>query len=167
MMDQVQELESILGFLDDVGIPVHQRELGSTTFLPGLELGPGCIYVDYPKLKYPGDMLHEAGHLAVTPKATRQVVGTDQLQLPWPPDGEELGAVLWSYAAARHIGLPLPVIFHPQGYKDDSAWLIEMFETGHYIGLPFLEWTGLCMGPKRAEEQGLPAFPHMLKWLRD
>jgi hypothetical protein len=160
-------LSQILDFLQEIGIAVHDRELDQATFLPGLELGPSCIYVDYSKLKYPGDLLHEAGHLAVTPLATRQMVGTGQMAEPWPTEGEEIGAVLWSYAAARHINLPLSVVFHPHGYKDDSAWLIEMFESGQYIGLPFLEWAGLSLGPQRAQPQGVPPFPHMLKWLRD
>ena len=166
-MDQVQELQPILDFLQQIGIPVEECELDDATFLPGLALGPGRIFVDYRKLKYPGDMLHEAGHLAVTPAPTRQIVGTPDLPLPWPPEGEEIGAVLWSFAAARHIGLPLPVVFHAGGYKNDSDWLIEMFEGGHYIGLPFLEWCGLCLGQQRAGPAGVPAFPHMLKWLRD
>ncbi len=166
-MEQAQALQTILGFLQQIGMPVEACELDEATFLPGLALGPGRIFVDYAKLKYPGDMLHEAGHLAVTPAATRRIVGTPDLPQPWPPEGEEIGAVLWSFAAARHIGLPLPVVFHAGGYKNDSDWLIEMFESGHYIGLPFLEWCGLCHGQERAGEAGTPAFPHMLKWLRD
>jgi hypothetical protein len=166
-MDQAIEIAPILGFLAEIGIPVHPRELGADTFLPGLELGAGCIYVDYPKLKYPGDLLHEAGHLAVTPAQQRHAVGSASLELPWPTDGEEIGAVLWSYAAALHIGLPLEVVFHPHGYKNDAAWLIETFAAGQYIGLPFLEWAGLGFGPQLAQARGVAAFPEMVKWLRD
>lgn len=162
-----EALAKILTFLKKIDIPVIERSLSDTTFLPGLDLGPGCIYVDYLKLKYPGDMLHEAGHLAVTPGTQRRAIGSPELEQPWPPKGEEIGTVLWTYAASLEIGLPLNVVFHPDGYKNDSAWLIETFESGAYIGLPFLEWAGLCYGPQRAQDLGTSAFPAMIKWVRD
>jgi hypothetical protein len=161
------DLEKIEAFLAHIGIGLHRRTLPDNTFLPGLELDRTGIFLDVEKLKYPGDILHEAGHLAVAPASQRDAIGTDQLVLPWPTEGEEIGAVLWSFAAARYIGLPLEVIFHPNGYKNDSDWLIEMFESGTYIGLPFLEWAGLALSAPRAEAVGVPPFPHMLRWLRD
>jgi hypothetical protein len=160
-------LTQIMAFLAEIGIAVVPRTLGDDTFLPGLALGPCCIYVDESKLLYPGDLLHEAGHLAVTPASQRQSVGSPALELPWPTDGEEIGAVLWSYAAALHIGVPLELVFHPNGYKNDANWLIETFQAGNYIGLPFLEWAGLAYGPQRAADQGLPVFPQMVQWLRN
>ncbi|BBB59712.1 hypothetical protein UNDKW_1439 [Undibacterium sp. KW1] len=160
-------LDKVLNFLDRIGIAVIERELQHATFLPGLDLGPGCIYVDYSKLKYPGDMVHEAGHLAVTPSANRALIGSDQQDKDWPPQGEEIAAILWSLAVARELDLPLDFVFHPNGYKDDSSWLIETFESGNFIGLPFLEWAGLSLGAVRAEKEGKPAFPHMLKWMRE
>ena len=150
-------LPKILGFLSEIDIPVHEKPLPADTFLPGLELGPGCLYVDYAQLKYPGDLLHEAGHLAVTTSEQRALIGTDAIQQPWPTDGEEIVAILWSFAAARHIDLPLEIVFHPNVYKGYSDWLIESFESGTYIGLPLLEWMGLT------ESQ---AFPKMKQWLR-
>lgn len=159
-------LEKIQAFLTEIGIGLHPQTLPDDTFLPGLALHRSGILVDYQKLKYPGDILHEAGHLAVTPASQRQAIGTDQLELPWPTHGEEIGAVLWSYAAARYLDLPLEMVFHPNGYKDDSAWLIESFSAGSYIGLPFLEWAGLALGPVRASAEGVAAFPHMVRWLR-
>ncbi len=161
------QLTQILAFLADIGIAVIPRTLGEATFLPGLALGPACIYMDAAQLRYPGDLLHEAGHLAVTPAAQRHAVGSPALELPWPTDGEEIGAVLWSYAAALHIGLPLEVVFHPHGYKNDAQWLIETFQAKNYIGLPFLEWAGLGFGPEQAAKQGMPVFPQMAKWLRN
>jgi hypothetical protein len=164
MNDNLLKIEA---FLTHIGIGLHRRILSHDTFLPGLELDRTGILMDEGKLSYPGDILHEAGHLAVTPASQRHAIGTDQLVLPWPTEGEEIGAVLWSFAAARHIGLPLEVIFHPHGYKNDSEWLIEMFESGTYIGLHFLEWAGLALSAPRAAAAGVPAFPHMLRWLRE
>ena len=160
-------LDKVLRFLDSIGISVIERELEHATFLPGLDLGPACIYVDYDKLKYPGDMVHEAGHLAVTPSVNRALIGSELQDKDWPPQGEEIAAILWSLAVARELDLPLDFVFHPNGYKDDSSWLIEMFEAGNFIGLPFLEWAGLSLGAVRAEKEGKPAFPKMLRWMRE
>lgn len=59
------EVKKVLFFLNEIGIEIIEKEL-EATFLPGLDLGPNCIYIDYSKLLYPGDILHEAGHIAVT-----------------------------------------------------------------------------------------------------
>lgn len=160
------EVEKVLLFLDEIGINVIEKEL-DTTFLPGLDLGPNCIYLDHNKLLYPGDILHEAGHLAVTTASERNQVGTNEIAPDWPTQGEEIAAILWSFAALKHLQLPLEFVFHPNGYKKESDWLISNFSTGNYIGLPLLEWMGLCLGNERAEKEKKPAFPAMLKWLRD
>lgn len=163
----MSELRSILAFLDEIGVPVVERDLGEETFLPGLALGPDCIYADYPRLKYPGDLLHEAGHLCVTTGDQRRKIGTEELEQPWPTDGEEIAAVLWSYAAALHIGIEPEVVFHPHGYKNESEWIVRNFREGNYIGLPFLEWAGLALGPQRAQAAGTKPFPHMINWKRN
>lgn len=160
------DVKKVLLFLNEIGINSIEKELGDT-FLPGLDLGPECVYIDYNKLLYPGDILHEAGHLAVTTSTERKLVGTNKISPKWPTQGEEIGTILWSFAAAKHLQLPLEFVFHSNGYKNDSEWLISNFKEQNYIGLPFLEWIGLCLGNERAEKEGKPAFPTMLKWLRD
>lgn len=42
------------------------------TLLAGIAIREGVIIVDAEKLSYPGDLLHEAGHIAVTPAHKRQ-----------------------------------------------------------------------------------------------
>ena len=73
--------------------------------------------------------------------------------------GDEMAAIAWSYAACMHLGLPLAVLFHDSGYKGDAAWLAQTFSQGHYIGLPILEWKGMCTSG------GDAPFPHMQHWL--
>ena len=163
---QTEDTRKILSFLEAIGIPVVEKELTGPTFVPGLALGPGCIYMDREKMLYPGDLLHEAGHLAVAEARDREKAGTAGMRPNWPDDGEELGAILWSYAALTHIGIAPQVVFHPHGYKKDSEWLIQTFSEGKYMGLPFLEWIGLTYGEKKAQELGQKPFPAMLKWLR-
>lgn len=160
------EITKVLHFLNEIGIDVIEKEIG-TTFLPGLELGPNCIYVDYDKLLYPGDLLHEAGHLAVTTSSNRKIAGTAEISAEWPSQGEEIAAILWSFAALNHLQLPLEFVFHPDGYKNASDWFISNFSSGNYIGLPFLEWAGLCYTEEQAAKEGKKPFPAMKKWLRD
>ena len=160
-------IEKITGFLQEIGIELIEKKDLSDSFLPGVELGPGCIYINYDELKYPGDLLHEAGHLAVTTSQQRLLIGTEELEKPWPTDGEEIAAVLWSYAAAQHLDLSLDILFHENGYKGEAEWLKNSFSGGNYIGLPFLEWAGLAYGPKLAAEKNTETFPKMVKWMRD
>lgn len=166
IQNQSSELEKVLTFLNEIGIDVVEKELESS-FLPGLELGPNCLYIDFEKLLYPGDILHEAGHLAVTTSAEREIAGTDKMASDWPSQGEEMGAILWSFAAAKYLQLPIEFVFHPNGYKNESEWLISNFTNENYIGLPFLEWIELSLGKERATKEGKESFPKMLKWLRD
>ncbi|MGM8363771.1 hypothetical protein ACSV4D_17805 [Flavobacterium sp. ARAG 55.4] len=161
------EIERVLIFLESITLKVIEKKLDTTTFLPGLALGPNCIYVDFNQLKYPGDLLHEAGHLAVTDSDTRKSIGTDKLSEEWPTQGEEIAAILWSYAALTHLNLDPSFVFHPDGYKGNSEWFITNFTNRNYIGLPFLEWLGLTLDPDRASKEGKEAFPVMQKWIRD
>lgn len=57
----------IADFLTEIGIEIGLARLSEPTFLPGILIDGGKILVDEEKLAYPGDLLHEAGHLAVVP----------------------------------------------------------------------------------------------------
>jgi len=56
----------IADFLADIGIKVASVSISRKTFLPGILVESGRILVDETQLTYPGDLLHEAGHLAVS-----------------------------------------------------------------------------------------------------
>ena len=154
---QQQTVHTIVTFLKTIGIAVKQQKLAKDTFLPGLSVVGNSVLIDPEQLKYPGDILHEAGHIAVTDPTTRSLIGTDNMDANWPTDGEEIAAILWSFAACKHLDLPLETVFHAAGYKGNSAWLINAFTTKNYMGLPLLAWMGLCT---------TEAFPKMKQWLR-
>ena len=134
--------------------------LPDKTFLPGLDIRYGAIVVDEEKLAYPGDILHEAGHIAVSEPEARKAPTLA------PTDGEEIATLAWSYAALRHLDLAPDIVFHPDGYKGGSQSLIENFSAGCYLGVPLLQYYGLTVEPKFAAERGVEPFPHMLRWLR-
>jgi hypothetical protein len=65
MTDQ-DAFELIRRFVESIDLSVQEQTLPHPTFLPGLELISNGIAFDPARLLYPGDLLHEAGHLAVT-----------------------------------------------------------------------------------------------------
>ncbi len=152
--------ERLAAFVRHVGIEVRPAALPEPTFLPGLDIRHGAILVDEARLSYPGDILHEAGHVAVAHPDERV-----QPQLA-PEPGDEMATLAWSYAAARHLDLPLDVLFHPDGYKGGSSALIENFSAGRYVGVPLLQYYGMTLEPREAAGRGVEPFPHMLRWLR-
>lgn len=159
-------LKKILVFLDEIGINVIEKELPDATFLPGLALKAETIFVDYKKLKYQGDFLHEAGHIAVTSIKNRPLIGSDKMPADWPTQGDEMVAILWSFAAAKHIDIPLDFLFHSEGYKGSSEWLIETFSDENYIGLPFLQWLKMAHSNDEVSKNEKLAFPVMKNWIR-
>ena len=163
----MQHLPAILTFLQEIGIETDFHSLErETTFLPGLQIRRGTLVIDVDRLEQEGDVLHEAGHLAVVPSELRSQLHHDITTHDTQADGHELAAILWSYAALKHLHLAPQVVFHAAGYKGESEWLIQAFEVDqNYIGLPLLEWKGLTYGTEKAAQSTVAPFPNMLKWV--
>jgi hypothetical protein len=151
----------ILAFLDEIGIPVRIGHLTDGSFLPGMAVRAGCLCVDPGRFFHPGDLLHEAGHIAVTEPGLRP--GLDAVA---DDPGEEMAAIAWSYAASVAIGLAPHILFHPAGYRGGSAAMIDNFTNGRDVGVPLLEWFGMTMSPRSARRDGGPLYPQMRRWLR-
>jgi hypothetical protein len=151
-------LDRMLDFLTSIGLPVRETSFEQPGFLPGLLIDKGELLLDRARLLYPGDVLHEAGHIAVTVAAERPLLGANVTENHPEKEGEELAVLLWTYAACQHLGIPPVVVFHPDGYKGSSKWLIERFTTGQYMGLPLLVWMGMTT---------TEGFPAMTRWLRE
>ena len=156
-------LNRITRFILDIGIQIRESELSQQTFLPGIAVDHGVILVDESRLLYPGDLLHEAGHLAVISTEKRRQAEGDFSKKA----SEEMMAIAWSYAALVHLGLEPSVVFHEGGYKGWSGTLIENFTNGRYIGVPMLQWVGLTVDERRAKEMAIKPYPCMIKWLLD
>ncbi len=143
-------------FLQSIGIETRFEPVSTDAFLPGISIENGIVSIDLDQLKYPGDVLHEAGHIAVTPAPQRASITLNATENDPQAMGQEIATIVWSYAALKAIGLPENVVFHPHGYKGCSDWHIDNFTTGNYVGLPLLKWMGMTDD----------AFPKMLRWLR-
>lgn len=159
-------LNKILAFLEQIKIKVIEKELPNETLLSGLELESDNIFVDYNKLKYQGDFLQAAGLIAVTSKNNRILIGSKKNAPDWPTQSDKMSAILWSFAAATFIKIPLDFLFHKNGYEGSSEWLIETFSDGNYIGLPFLQWSKMAYSNEEVLKNGKQAFPAMKNWIR-
>jgi hypothetical protein len=138
-MRDEEHLPAILGFLDAIGIRVRVDCFEGEGFLPGILLADGGMLFDPSRVLGAGDLLHEAGHLAVVPARWRGRVGRDAdaslraIQVrddepPPPVAAWEAMAIGWSFAAAVHLGIPPEVVFLEGGYLTDRA--------GDYTFLP-------------------------------
>lgn len=161
-MNEREPYEAILGFLVNIDIPVREEPIDEETFLPGIYLDRGTLVIDRDKLAYPGDILHEAGHIAVmAPSIRAQLVkdaGADK--------GEEIAAHAWSYAAALACGIPPETVFHDHGYQGSGSHIASIYKEGAWPGVPLLAWYGLTEMPGPNRQETDPVFPEMKAWIR-
>lgn len=148
-----REAALVIGaFLKQVGIDLRVAPVSGTQFLPGIVLEDGAILIDPSVPCHPGDLLHEAGHLAVVPAEARAMMGAVD-----DNGGDEMAAIAWSVAACRACELDLEVLFHPAGYKGGSDNMIADWSSGQPFGVPLLAWYGMTSAEM---------FPAMTRWLR-
>lgn len=153
-----------LQFINEIGIETEFRKVNEDEcFLPGLLIESGKIIIDADKLKYQGDLLHEAAHIAVVPAAERKSLYGYSIAERKDGPAEEMMAIAWSYAACIHLGIDPAFVFHPHGYKEGAQAIIENFRQGKYIGVPVLQWLGMTSTSASDNK----VYPAMIKWLRD
>lgn len=156
-------IEQIVGFFEAIGLSCRRGTIMDATFLPGILVRDGGLVYDADTLRYPGDLLHEAGHLAVMSPERRMRACPNVGKYA----AEEMMAIAWSYAAAAHLGLEPSVVFHEGGYRGGSTALIAAFATETPLGVPMLQWLGMTMDAKTAAAAGCAPYPAMIRWLND
>lgn len=150
--------ERCLVFLAGIGIRTGPMGRHGPQLLDGLAIVEGRLLIDADIPVWPGDLLHESGHIAVASAEERSRLG------PVAADGgDELAAIAWSYAAAQACGVSLRNLFHDGGYRGDSETLRTAFADGRYIGAPMLGHFGLT--DPHGYEADHP-YPTMIRWLR-
>lgn len=162
-----QYLEHSINFIRSIGIPVVHRSIAEATFLPGILIEAGSLIIDREQLQYPGDVLHEAGHIASVPGSERATLNGDSIAARPDRGAEEMMAIAWSFAACKHLGIDPYFVFHDEGYKGGGREMADQFEEGKYFGVPMLQYAGMTAEPRQSEQLNLPAYPLMAKWLRD
>jgi hypothetical protein len=149
---------------------VRLESLFEKSLLPGVDIRNGVLIIDIEKLVWPGDLLHEAGHIAVMPAALRGQMSGELSQGPSAPHAGEVEATAWAYAACTAIGLPPETLFHEGGYQGQSAGLIFTYGCGVYPGAAGLAAAGLTrVAPSVLAASVSPqgAYPKMMRWLRE
>lgn len=159
--------EAIVAFLRQIGITVRDGVVGDDAFLPGLVVERGEIVFDAARLTWPGDLLHEAGHIAVTPPAQRHLLPESLSGHPVDAEGGEVEATAWAYAASVALGLDPAVLFHEGGYHGKSAGLVLTYALGVYPGCKGLADNGMTLVGDQARCAGVSPYPHMQRWLRE
>ncbi len=157
--DHDEMVRRIVGFLKEIGLAIECGAIASADFLPGIQMIPHGLRIDADALLYPGDLLHEAGHLALRtpPQRTSEPRATSDA-------AEEMGALAWSYAAAVHIGIDPQIVFHEHGYRGQASQLLHDYAHAKAVGLPYLWWIGMTTQPLAGQPS---IYPRMLRWLRE
>jgi hypothetical protein len=185
--------DRIVAFIQDLGIPIRDGDVPADAFLPGVRIEGGGLVIDRAALFTPGDLLHEAGHLAVVPARYRHRIGADvdagvaevraQAKASGDADpvldgleglGGELQAIAWSYAACCHLELPLEIVFRPGAYGTDKnggahpMMIAQQIELGFFPGLHRLIQAGMTAQPQSLLHPDAPpgGFPAMRLWLQ-
>jgi hypothetical protein len=147
-------IHQLVTFVEGIGLNVRREVLPGPTFLPGITIDQGELIIDTALLLWPGDIFHEAGHLATASPSRRSVIGGTLAVTP----AEEMAAIAWSYAAAVSAGVDPSIIFHEGGYKSDGPELIAQYASGNAPGGP---------GVPLLRDFGMTStFPQMDHWLR-
>jgi hypothetical protein len=154
----VSHRDAITAFLDQMGIEVREGRAEADSLLPGVTIAGSSIIYDESVLVSVGDLLHAAAQIATAPRSSRA-----QFSGPIRADpAVEMANIAWSYAAAVHLGVPLDVVFHVAGFKEDAKSLIENFSAGRYFGVPILRLWEMTDD----EENSEVAYPNMATWVR-
>lgn len=157
----------IAEFLVEIGLDVRRAKLEEDTFLPGIQIKTGAMLVDENRLSYPGDLLHEAGHLALAPSHLRPLLD-DKVELPgFNMEVIEAGTIAWSYAAGLHLGLTPEEVFHEGYIREGLATLLSNYRYGVYLGANVLEDAGLTTTAANAARVGIEPYPRMARWVVD
>ncbi|MBL6985511.1 MAG: hypothetical protein ISR72_00460 [Methylobacter sp.] len=157
----------MVDFIRDIGIEVVEIPLQEQTFIPGVYIEKGKLLVDQDKLLYPGDLLHEAAHIAMIPSRLRCYATGNVGQIAEIGNSYEIESIAWSWAAVVALGIDPEILFHNKGYKGGAQGLLFNFQMGIYIGIKGIEDAEMAYADNKAAELGVAPFPIMQKWLRD
>jgi hypothetical protein len=151
-------------FLGWIGIDMRAGTIDGPKVFQGTLISGRSLVVDESMLVAPGDPLHEAAHIALSPTERR---ADDVGFLADATGGEELTTISWCWAALLELEIRPEDVFHGTAYKrGDSTMIIDCARRGVYIGFPPLQAWEMAFDERNARLRGVKPFPHMVKWIR-
>ena len=99
-------LSRMAAFLRSIGIEMRAGAIDVPTLFPGSLISAGSLVVDESILVAPGDALHEAAHIALSPPERRLA---DIGLIEAATGGEELTTISWCWAALLELDLHEPL----------------------------------------------------------
>lgn len=173
---ELQEFERAYQFVNRIGIKLRFSHETPSSFLPGVWISNEQMYCNPSQLLCIGDLLHEAGHFAVTPSELRHawsIEGFDFSCISQIPvllkngaenplyrkliDGDEQAAIAWSYAAASDIDIDLHSIHLDSDFDGEWEPTVLALQLKCHAGINNLQNTEMSTNL---------LFPKMLRWLQ-
>jgi hypothetical protein len=167
------DLQTAARFISEIGLPIRAGVVfdSAEVFLPGyVDLDCGGIVYDLDQItdmikrdskfsseipKIIGNMLHEAGHLAILPRDLRPLMTgdvedsfpTNLLPKSYPlprANYREAAAAAWAAYAALHLDLPLSVAFDEIFESRRAGEMARRsFMLGNHVGITLLQEIGI------------------------
>lgn len=178
-------LLKVVEFLNEIGIEA-KIEQGAHGFVKHARITNGSLAID-PACPV-GDVLHEAGHIAITPARYRRLLDGDiqwGIRKAWEdaerfnlgPDDPLMRALIqcsdpeataWAWAAGLHIGLaPEQIIYDSDDpfHYGGEAWSVrQAHEMGYSLGAHGLAHAGFCQVGMYNRFNPLPKYPQLAFW---
>lgn len=148
----------MVDFIREIGIDVVEKPLKEETFIPGIYIEKGKLLVDEQKLLYPGDLLHEAGHIAMIPSQLRCYATGNVGRIDEIGNSYEIESVAWSWAAVVALGIDPEILFHNKGYKGGAQGLLFNFQRGYISVLKALRMPKWLIQTIRPQNWALNLF---------
>ena len=185
--DRLHWVRACISFVQGIGLEVVTRDSGVRGFIEGVRVRAGVLHVGLDTV-FPGDVLHEAAHLALIPlrfrhladgdlrdvnKAMRNYVeahGEGLMRHPEDPlcravlQADEQEAAAWQYAAALKVGLPDVWLFPDDAFEGNGKAVLQYLKLKRHMGINGLQaarWTLVRKNP----HIDLPVYPELAHWL--
>ncbi|HEY9750678.1 MAG TPA: hypothetical protein V6C63_18500 [Allocoleopsis sp.] len=123
-----------------------------SSFFTGCWLLEGCLYFCPARVQV-GELLHEAGHLALLPKDVWPSLQPGQIEIQtFGLESGDYAVEAWDYAAAIECDIPSLAVFD-KGFNDAGWTVWELFDAGIHPGIKMLQDAGMTQN-----------FPVMKRW---
>ncbi|CAB3754853.1 hypothetical protein [Paraburkholderia humisilvae] len=177
-VDAPRTRDRVVSFLNEIGIE-SRFEVGATGFVEGCRIDQGALAID-PNCRV-SSLLHEAGHLAITPSCFRALMdgnlyaGQREMleiveRITAHPDEplyraaiqySDPEATAWAWSAGVALGLPDVEIIRDDEYENDGAAIRLSLQVRMYVGIHGLAHAGFCAIRAR---DGVQAWPKLNFW---